>query len=117
MIHKGNQCDPQLMPARLIWYLATEGGAKSLGLEDVGRLAPGWQADLQLIDATLPTPLAEHNLYDQMLLYRNPSHVRAVMVAGETLVWDGKLIGVERQELEARTRAEAARLWSKTESR
>ena len=41
------------MPANLVWRLATEGGARALGLEQVGRLAPGWQADLQLIDSQI----------------------------------------------------------------
>ena len=82
-----------------------------MGLESVGRLAPGWQADLQLIDAALPTPLAEHNLYDQLLLYRNSSHVRAVMVAGQPLVRDGKLVDVDMDALIARTHAAARRLW------
>lgn len=111
LIHKANQCNPQVMPASLVWYLATEGGAQALGLDRVGRIEAGWQADLQLIDATFPTPLAEHNLYDQLVLYRNATHVRAVLVAGKTLMRDGILIGVDRAELEARTRAAAARLW------
>jgi len=111
LIHKANQCDPRLMPANLVWYLATEGGARAIGLESVGRLAPGWQADLQLIGATLPTPLTEHNLHDQLLLYRNSSHVRAVMVAGQALVRDGELVDVDMDALVARTHAAARRLW------
>ena len=50
LIHKAARQDPRAMPASLVWYLATEGGAHALGLANVGRLAPGWQADLQLID-------------------------------------------------------------------
>ena len=57
LIHKAHRQDPRVMPAGLVWRLATEGGARALGLEQVGRLAPGWQADLQLIDSTLPTPV------------------------------------------------------------
>ena len=52
LIHKAYRQDPRVMPASLVWQLATEGGARALGLEKVGRLAPGWQADLQLIDST-----------------------------------------------------------------
>jgi cytosine/adenosine deaminase-related metal-dependent hydrolase len=111
LIHKANQCNPQVMPANLVWYLATEGGARALGLENVGRIEPGWQADLQLIDATFPTPLAEHNLYDQLVLYRNHTHVQAVLAAGKALVRDGAVIGADMAELEARTQAAAARLW------
>ena len=115
LIHKASHQDPGVMPARLVWYLATEGGAKALGLESVGRIAPGWQADLQLIDATLPTPLAEHNLYEQLLLYRNQSHVRATIVAGRTLVREGQVIGVDMGELLDRTHAAANRLWASSQ--
>jgi 5-methylthioadenosine/S-adenosylhomocysteine deaminase len=58
------------MPTSLVWQLATERGARALGLERVDRLAPGWQADLQMIGSTLPTPAEAWNLYDQLLLSR-----------------------------------------------
>ncbi|HVN54563.1 MAG TPA: amidohydrolase family protein, partial [Anaerolineaceae bacterium] len=83
LIHKANLQNPQIMPASLVWYLATEGGARALGLEKVGRLSPGWQADLQLFRAELPTPLAEHNLYDQTLLYCHQTDITGTMVAGK----------------------------------
>jgi 5-methylthioadenosine/S-adenosylhomocysteine deaminase len=111
LIHKANQCNPQVMPAQLVWYLATEGGARSIGLESVGRLAAGWQADLQLIDADLPTPLAEHNLFDQLILYRNQSNVRSVMVAGKTLLNNHELAGADMKELIAKVHTAANRLW------
>ena len=56
LIHKAYRQDPRVMPASLVWRLATEGGAQALGFSNVGRLAPGWQADLQLIDSVFPTP-------------------------------------------------------------
>ena len=65
LIHKAKHLNPQVMPAHQVWHMATEGGAKALGLEKVGRIEPGWQADLQLINVGLPTPLQEHNLYEQ----------------------------------------------------
>jgi cytosine/adenosine deaminase-related metal-dependent hydrolase len=112
LIHKAYRQDPQVMPASLVWQLATEGGARALGLSQVGRLAPGWQADLQLIDADLPTPATEHNLYEQLLLYRNHTHVRAVMVAGTVRVRGGEVLDVDGDALRARTHAAAQRLWS-----
>ncbi|MBI3763509.1 MAG: amidohydrolase family protein [Chloroflexi bacterium] len=111
LIHKAHRQDPRVMPASLVWYLATEGGARALGLQQVGRLAPGWQADLQLIDSEFPTPLEEHNLYDQLLLWRNQTHVRAVMVAGEVRVRDGVVLGVDEAALRARAHVATKRLW------
>jgi 5-methylthioadenosine/S-adenosylhomocysteine deaminase len=111
LIHKAQRQDPRVMPANQVWFLATAGGARALGLEKVGRLTPGWQADLQLIDSQFSTPVAVHNLYDQLVLYRNHAHVRAVMVAGQVRVREGSVLGVDNDAVDARTRAAANRLW------
>ncbi|MDX1414146.1 MAG: amidohydrolase family protein [Candidatus Promineifilaceae bacterium] len=113
LIHKANHRDPRVMPADVVWHLATEGGARALGLEKVGRLEAGWQADLQLIEAQLPTPLSAHNLYEQLLLYRNRTDVAATMVAGQIRVAEGEILDVDMQQLMARCHEAAAELWSK----
>ncbi|NPV85128.1 MAG: amidohydrolase family protein [Anaerolineae bacterium] len=113
LIHKANQLDPRLMPANIVWYIATEGGARALNLEKVGRIAPGWQADLQLINGELPTPLEEHNLYEQLVLYRNAQHVTSVWVAGTVRVACGDVLDADWETLEERTRSAALKLWSK----
>jgi cytosine/adenosine deaminase-related metal-dependent hydrolase len=112
LIHKASHLNPQVLPAHQVWYLATEGGARALGLEKVGRLEPGWQADLQLIAADLPTPLAAHNLYDQLLLYRGAADVRATMVAGQVRVREGALVDGDCDALRAGAHEAAERLWA-----
>ncbi|MBL7164542.1 MAG: amidohydrolase family protein, partial [Anaerolineales bacterium] len=112
LIHKANHQNPQVMPAHLVWYLATEGGAKALNFEKVGRIETGWQADLALINADLPTPVEAHNLFEQLLLYRNTEHVSGVLVAGEIKVRNGEVINADWNELHSHTREAAARLWS-----
>jgi cytosine/adenosine deaminase-related metal-dependent hydrolase len=111
LIHKAAQLNPQVMPAALVWYLATEGGAQALGLEKVGRVEAGWQADLALIQPELPTPLAEHNLYDQALLYCHATDVTGTVVAGKVLMRDGQVADADWPALRERTRAQAERLW------
>ena len=113
LIHKANHQNPQVMPAHKVWYLATEGGARALGWDDVGRLEPGWAADLQLIDASLPTPIAAHNLYEQLLLWRNHRHVRDVMVAGVWRVQDGVVLDADMGALRARVQENAQRMWER----
>jgi cytosine/adenosine deaminase-related metal-dependent hydrolase len=111
LIHKAHRQDPRVMPANLVWQLATEGGARALGLQKVGRLVPGWQADLQLIDATLPTPVEAWNLYDQLLLYRGRRDVQAVMIAGQWRVREGMVLDVDEAALIARAHSAARKLW------
>lgn len=114
LIHKANHQNPQVMPAHEVWHIATEGGARALGLENIGRLEPGWAADLQLIDAALPTPLAGHNLYEQLLLWRNHTHARDVMVAGQWRVRNGEVLNADLGAMRARVQTNAERMWQKT---
>jgi cytosine/adenosine deaminase-related metal-dependent hydrolase len=117
LIHKADRRDPGVMPAALVWGLATEGGAQALGLAGVGRILEGAPADIQLIDlSTLPTPSAAHNLYDQLVLYRSAADVRAVWVNGVVRVQDGAVIGADLPALTAHTREQADRLWAKAQS-
>ncbi len=113
LIHKAHKQNPQVMPANLVWYMATERGAKALNLSKVGRIEKGWKADLQLINGDLPTPLEAHNLYDQLLLYRSAKDVRAVWVDGVQKVQDGEVPGADWSLLKAHTREAASRLWAK----
>ena len=113
LIHKANHQNPQVMPAHEIWYLATEGGARAIGMEKVGRIEVGWAADLQLINSIFPTPTAEHNLYDQLVLWRNHTHVKDVMVAGRWRVRNGVLMDADLTALRARVHENAQRLWAK----
>ncbi len=113
LIHKAYQQNPQVMPAHQVWYLATEGGARAMGYDKVGRLQPGWAADLQLIDGVFPTPAAEHNLYDQLVLWRNHNHVSDVMVAGQWRVRGGEVLDADLGAMHSRVHTNAERLWEK----
>ncbi|MBX3049962.1 MAG: amidohydrolase family protein [Caldilineaceae bacterium] len=101
---------PEPSPASLIWRLATTGGAEVLGFEKVGKLLPGWQADLQAIDLTYPSPVTEDNLYAQMLRYGSSQSIQVVMVAGHILVMNGVVLGVDAAAMRERAIAAAQKL-------
>ena len=104
--------DPGAVPAPLVWTMATQNGAEALGFDELGVLAPGHPADLLLIDADLPTSLAAHNLAEQLLLWRNPQHLRGVMCAGRWLMRDGEVVGVDEERVRARAEEAAQALWA-----
>ncbi len=111
LIHKAKGLDPRLMPANLVYFLATEGGARTLNLEKVGRIETGWKADLQLIGADFPTPAGEWNLYDQLILYCNPERVRMVMINGRILLQEGQLKTDYDPNARQSLHAQVERLW------
>ena len=111
LVPKARLLDPAVMPAHIAWTMATRNGARALGFADLGTLAVGQQADLLLIAADVPTPLATHNLADQLLLYRNPGDLRGVMCAGQWLSRDGRITGVDEETVRARVSEAAEKLW------
>ena len=112
LVHRARTLDPGALPAAEVLHMATEGAARTLGLADVGRLEPGWHADLQLVENRFPTPVRAHNLAEQLVQWGRGDWVRDVMAAGRWLVADGEAIGADRDRLQARCREQAARLWS-----
>ena len=116
LLHRAATLDPGAISAATVLHMATERSARTLGLERVGRLEPGWHADLQLVELEgprgLPTPVEAHNLLDQLVLWRSASHVRDVMVGGDWIVEGGEVIGADMDQLRAHTLEQAARLWS-----
>jgi cytosine/adenosine deaminase-related metal-dependent hydrolase len=113
LIHKARLQDPRVMPAHQVFGLATEGSARALGLANVGRLAPGWAADLQVITADTATPLTVTNLFDQLVLWRSRRNVSDVMVAGRWRVRNGEVRGVDVARLRANMAEQAERLWAR----
>ena len=112
LLHKARLLDPAAMPARDVLRMATQGAAESIGLARVGRLEPGWAADLQAVDIRTATPVTAHNLVDQLVLWRSGHHVRDVMVAGRFRTRDGEVIGADVEKLRLRMNEQAGRLWS-----
>ncbi len=110
LLHKAHREDPEAMPAAEVYAMATEYGAKSLGVPG-GRLEAGGAADVITIQADFPTPVTPANLFGQLILYRNPSDVLEVWVGGRKLKENGQLINVDRDKIRAAACREAGRLW------
>ncbi len=80
-----------------LWRAALAGGAQALGRR-IGRLAPGWRADLIRIDRDHPLLAGRtgQTLLDSLVFAGNVSLVRDVMVGGRWLVRDGRHIARDR---------------------
>ena len=74
--------------------LATLGGARALGMEnEVGRIMPGYNADLVVWDTRSPSMLAvaEENPVAAIILHSQEGDVFGVLVDGIVRKWGGKL--------------------------
>lgn len=111
LFHKAYRRNPALLPARQVLEMATEMGARSLGLEQLGRLEPGYFADLILIEADFPTPLRSHNLFDQLILHRNPEHVDTVIVDGQIIMQDKNILTLNEKEAREELLQAAQTFW------
>lgn len=112
LIHKAHRQDPQVMPAKTVYRMATELGAKALGLKELGTLEEGKAADLIAIAIDTPTPINANNVYDQLVLFRNPEHVTDVMAAGRWLKRGGRVLTIDPAAAKKRLRRLAEAFWN-----
>ena len=100
---------PNALDARNAWRLATSGGAECLGRDDCGALAPGKCADValfridDLVHAGIADPLAG-------LALAPPARAAAVIVNGRVVVFDGRLLTADEDEIAGEIAATSARL-------
>lgn len=112
LMHKAKMEDPQVMPAKTVYDMGTAMGAEAMGLPDAGRLEEGCLADVITIDLDTPTPINEYNVYDQLVLFRNPQNVNDVIIDGNFVKKDKKLLTLDAEKIKAELREKAARFWT-----
>lgn len=96
--------------ARDVLRFGTVNGAAAVGLgEAVGRIAPGCQADLVLLDARR-YGMADGDPAAHVVLNSSLADVHTVMVAGAVRKREGRMVGVDHAELVAAREAAAERV-------
>lgn len=96
---KGVRQDAALLPAPEILAMTTWQGARALGFADSGRIAPGWQADLQVVRTDSPglTPLS--NPVSALVYSASGSDVESLMVAGRWLMEKRELKTLDEEKI------------------
>lgn len=100
---------PGAMSAREALEIATLGGARVLGRNDIGAIVPGMQADLVLWDIS---DLAAAGHWDPVaaLVFCAPLKPRTVYVQGRAIVQDYQLTSADPRYLAEQARAAVSRL-------
>ncbi len=111
LIHKAHRQNPESMPAETVYRMATSQGAAAAGFPNTGLIRAGHEADLITIKLDTPTPINRRNVYDQLVLFRNPQDVSEVMVHGRLLKAEGKLLTLDEAAVKQELREAAAQFW------
>lgn len=99
------------LPARQAFELATIGGARALGIdEEVGSLAVGKKADVVVVRTDGPHVEPGGDPYSRLVYACTARDVKDVLVDGEPVVRDGVHLRLDRDEVLARARTQAAKL-------
>ena len=104
------QAPGRWISAREALYAATEGGAKALGFDKLGRIERGWKADLVLLDLSALHYIPLNDLASQIVFAEDGTGVESVMSAGRWVVRDRKLLTVDVEALKRKAEEAVERL-------
>ncbi len=104
--------------AEQVLSMATAGGARVLGRDDIGYLAPGMAADLVLFDwSQFPYAGGQNDPAACIVLSGDPRMVDTVLVNGRVVVEHGRLTTVQEEETACYIRETAREMLSKAAQR
>jgi cytosine/adenosine deaminase-related metal-dependent hydrolase len=101
---------PAAMTARDALEIATLGGARVLGRDDIGALAPGMAADLVAFDLGALDHAGAHHDPVAALVFCTPARAALSVINGRIVVREGRLLTLEERAHAALHRAAARRL-------
>lgn len=91
-----------------VLHMATEGSARALGFDgELGRLAPGYRADIVLLDLKHIHYLPLGDVVNKLVHTEDGSAVNGVIVDGEIVYWNGQHTGIDIDALHAKVQTAA----------
>ena len=102
---------PRWLSTREAALAATEGSARALGFgERIGRLAPGYKADIVMLDLDHPNWLPLNDPVNQLVHTEDGTAVASVMIGGRLVVDNHRIVTVDLDRLRDRVAAARERL-------
>jgi cytosine/adenosine deaminase-related metal-dependent hydrolase len=93
--------DPRSLTTTELFEAATIGGAKALGRDDIGRLAPGCRADMVLVDVTHPMMRPGRDPMRSLIYAAGDRALVAVYVDGRQVVKEGEVLTMDYRQAAA----------------
>ena len=100
VLHNGITRDPLALLPMDVLRMATCGGAAALGRR-TGRIAPGFQADLILVDLDRPHLTPCHSVPDLLVYSARGSDVTMNMARGKIIYKDGEFLTLDLERIRA----------------
>jgi len=95
-----------------VFDAATLGGARALGRDDLGRLAPGAKADLVLVNLRAMHFGAVRDPIKSLVEGGSTSDIDTVVIDGRTLIEGGKALSVDETRLLDAIQESGERAWA-----
>lgn len=112
IVHRGSYGGGTNPQPQALLDAATRNGALSLGaLDEIGSIEPGKKADLTVIDLCDPCMVPRINLASNIVHYGHPGMVESVMVDGEFLMRDRKVLCLNEGEVVSNAQAATGAAW------
>ena len=112
IVHRGSRGGGIEPKPQALLDAATRNGALSLGrLDELGSIETGKKADLTIIDLDHPSLRPAINLVSNIVHYGHPGVVDSVMVDGEFLMRDGKVLCLDEKKVVADAQAATRSAW------
>jgi len=88
---------------------------ESMFSEKFGKIAPGYKADITIMDYRSPTPLEDDNLATHLVWGMSSNSVDSVMINGN-MVMDGRTFDFDVNEIYAKAAEVGRRIWKKVDT-
>jgi 5-methylthioadenosine/S-adenosylhomocysteine deaminase len=114
LLHKVNTLDAMvLLPEDVLW-MACRGGAAAFGQPGlIGSLEVGKKADVVVVDLNTPRAMPVHNALSALVYNASGGDVDTVIVDGEVLMRDKRVLCLDESALLAEARGACARLFER----
>ena len=110
LYQKNDQRRPEALPHAELLRLATQAGARALGFDRSGVIAPGRRADLILFNTDRPHWIPRHDLEANIVYAAHPSDITHVMCDGRWLLRDGALTTLDEERIRREAEQRAFRM-------
>ncbi len=110
-LQKLHRMDPTVLPSRQVLQLAYQGGAAAIGQGDsLGRIEPGYKADLTIYNTTAAHWCPQHDLSSLLTYSASSADVSHTLVDGRVLYRNGEFTTLDIDKVKAEASARGLRL-------